>query len=141
MNKQMYLCVVAFATAGFIASFSGLAAANSSTLKVGVDHCMRAFLITPDGPGPYPAVLVLHTSGGLKDADVEYAERLSKEGYVCLVPAFLEAYNISYKQRQLSFTGDAKYIYADFVDALDTLRHTDKVNAGKLGAIGFSNGG
>ena len=115
--------------------------AESPTIQVGVNSKMRAFLFAPDGPGPYPAVLVLHTSGGLQDADIDYAQRLTRQGYVTLVPAFLEAYGISARSRFSTFTSDAEPIYADFVAALDLLARHDKVKGSKLGAVGFSNGG
>jgi carboxymethylenebutenolidase len=108
---------------------------------VGVKGAMRATLVTPDGPGPFPGILVLHTSGGLQRADTDFAERLAEEGYVALVPAFLDAYGITAPTRTVTFTSDAEPIYADLVAALETLRHTDQVSGRKLGAIGFSNGG
>ena len=108
---------------------------------VGVKNNMRAFLLTPDGPGPYPGILVLHTSGGLQSADTEFAEHLVESGYVALVPAFMEAYGITARTRRDTFVGDASAIYADFVAALDVLSHLSKVKGAKLGAVGFSNGG
>lgn len=116
-------------------------AASTSSLSVGVRQNMEATVFVPDGPGPYPGVLVLHTSGGLQQADLTYASRLSAAGYVCLVPAFMKPYGITSKTRQTTFTTYAEPIYADLVSALDTLRHLDKVNGSKAGAIGFSNGG
>jgi carboxymethylenebutenolidase len=129
---------------GIVAALAVAAApvhAASSSIMVGVRHSMHATLTTPDGPGPYPGVLVLHTSAGLEDADIRYATRLAQQGYVCLVPAFLEAYGITFRNRQATFTTDAEPIYADLVDALDTLEHLDQVNGEKLAAVGFSNGG
>jgi Dienelactone hydrolase family len=60
--------------------------AAETAIKVGVHNTMQATLITPAGLGPYPGVLVLHTSGGLEPADLEFARQLAREGYVCLVP-------------------------------------------------------
>lgn len=117
------------------------ALADSTTIKVGVNKNMDAQLMTPDGSGPYPAILLLHTSGGLQAGDLEYAKRLVTEGYVVLVPAFLDAYGIRAKTRQLAFTTFAQPIYADFVTSLELLRSNTKVDGRKVGAIGFSNGG
>lgn len=116
------------------------ALADSTTIKVGVNQNMSAQLMVPDGPGPYPAILLLHTSGGLQSGDLEYAKRLVADGYVVLVPAFLEAYGIQAKTRQLTFTTYAQPIYADFLASLEQLRTNRKVNGRKLGAVGFSNG-
>lgn len=115
--------------------------AAETAVKVGVKHNMDATLIAPDGPGPYPGILLLHTSAGLKQADLDYARKLVAQGYVCLVPAFMEAYGITGKTRQMTFTGDARDIYNDFLAAIEFLRSSDRVAGSKIGAIGFSNGG
>ena len=117
------------------------ARAGQSDMMVGVSVTMHATLFTPDGPGPYPAVLVLHTSGGLRDADLAYAQALAKAGYVALVPAFLNAYGISAAHRQETFTNKAEPIYADLAAAVDMLRQNPLVRGRKIGAVGFSNGG
>ena len=127
--------------AGFAVLCAVSASAKSQWITVGASHKMRAYLVTPEGPGPFPAVLVLHTSGGLQGADTGFADRLSQQGYVALVPAFLEAYSISPQQRRLAFTADAQPIFDDFTAALDTLRHTEKIDGTRLAAVGFSNGG
>lgn len=133
--------LIALGTGALAALLVIPAFADTTTIKVGVNKGMNAQLITPDGPGPYPAILVLHTSGGLQSGDVEYAKRLVQEGYVALIPSFMEAYGIRAKTRQLSFTTSAEPLYADFVSILDLLRHNEKVAGKKIGAIGFSNGG
>jgi len=117
------------------------AVAGETTLTVGVKQNMSATLLTPDGKGPYPGILLLHTSSGLKPADIEYGQHLVQQGYVVLVPAFMDAYGITLASRQATFTTDAEPIYADLVAALDTLQHQPQVAGSKLGAIGFSNGG
>jgi carboxymethylenebutenolidase len=115
--------------------------ADSTAIKVGVARTMQAHLMTPDGPGPYPAILLLHTSGGLQSADLAFARRLVGEGYVVLVPAFLDAYGIRPQTRQAAFTTYAEPIHADLVASLDQLRANPKVDGNRLAAIGFSNGG
>jgi carboxymethylenebutenolidase len=132
---------LAFVASVMWALFTASALADSTTVQVGVNKTMAAQLMVPDGPGPFPAILLLHTSGGLQTADLDYARRLVAEGYVVLVPAFLEAYGIQAKTRQLTFTSYAQPIYADFVAILEWLRSNHKVKGTQLGAIGFSNGG
>jgi carboxymethylenebutenolidase len=115
--------------------------AETANLTIGTNRQMQATLFAPDGSGPYPGVLVLHTSGGLKPGDLEYARRLAAEGYVTLVPAFLEAYGLASFSRVESFTVQADNIYRDFVNGIEVLRANPKVAGGKVAAIGFSNGG
>ena len=114
--------------------------ADTMSVTVGVKQTMRASLITPAGSGSAPAMLLLHTIRGLTDDDIDFGQRLAREGYVVLVPAFLEAYGISPRQRQTTFTTDAEPLYADFVAALDMLARHPRVAGGKVGAIGFSAG-
>lgn len=97
--------------------------------------------MTPDGAGPFPAVLLLHTSGGLQPGDIEYGKRLVAEGYVVVVPSFLAAYGIQARTRQETFTSKAQPIYADFAATLEQMRKDPKVDGRRVAAIGFSNGG
>jgi carboxymethylenebutenolidase len=122
-------------------AFGALIFSESVSIHVGVNKNMDATVFYPAAQAPVPAMLLLHTSGGLQQADLDFAKRLSGEGYVVLVPAFLSAYNIESSNRQLTFTIDANNIYADFVECIAELRQNKRVDAGKIGAIGFSNGG
>lgn len=139
-RKTIGTVLAAMATLAWLASGT-IAHAATRVLTVGTHRQIRATLITPDGPGPFPGVLVLHTSAGLEHADIAFAERLSRHGYVCLVPEFLAAYGITPKTRRETFTTFAADIYDDFTASIATLHHLGKVTASKVGAVGFSNGG
>ena len=117
-------------------------ACATSSVKIGINHSnMYAHIVAPDGPGPYPGVVVLHTSGGLQPPDMAYAQKLSGAGYVCMVPLFMAAYNIGSATRDDTFTTYHDRIYADLVNGIGMLRQMDKVAGRKIGAVGFSNGG
>src|SRR5215469_18479026 len=105
------------ATALFVTAIllAPAARAGVATVTVGVKQNITAYLYTPDGPGPYPGILLLHTSGGLQAADTAYAKQLAGQNYVVLVPAFMAAYGITGRTRQITFTSSAEPIYADFV--------------------------
>ena len=120
---------------------SGVNAADQSQLTVGINKKLDATLFKPAAGGPYPGVLILHTSGGLQAADLEYAARLADEGYVCLVPDFFKAYGLRANTRQQTFTTYAKSIYEDLADAVEVLKKTTGIRANASGAVGFSNGG
>lgn len=47
---------------------------------------VRAELYRPQGQGPFPAVVVLHSCGGVGSRDNTTAARLQAQGYVALVP-------------------------------------------------------
>ena len=139
MKRRKFCASVLAVAAGPLAP--ALTRAETTNVMVGVKQGMRAMLLTPGGTGPVPAILLLHTSGGLSQADIDFGQRLAQEGYVVLVPAFLEAYGIGPRERRATFTSDAESIYADFLAALDMLSRHPRVTGRKFGAIGFSNGG
>ena len=43
-------------------------------------------VVTPEGAGPWPAVIVFFDAGGLRPAQTRIAERIAKGGYVVLQP-------------------------------------------------------
>jgi carboxymethylenebutenolidase len=116
-------------------------AADAVQLKTGAKQAMEATLYKPAGAGPFPAVLILHTSSGLRPPDHAYASKLADEGYICLVPDFFKAYGLSQGNRQRTFTTHAQSIHADFIAAIDMLKKMQGVQADRIGAVGFSNGG
>ena len=78
-----------FAAAALIAAFAGPADAvdfTTQTVTVGVRKNMEATLFTPNGPGPFPTVLEMHTSGGISEADRGYCANLARAGYICIAP-------------------------------------------------------
>lgn len=108
---------------------------------LGAGKRMKAELILPDGKGPFPAVLVLHTSGNMEGADIIFAKKLSREGFACLVPYYFDAYDISYNGRKQAFGKYAEPILEDFISEIEFLRSDGRVKASKVGAVGFSMGG
>jgi carboxymethylenebutenolidase len=57
------------------------------------DGCIDAFAACPDGAGPWPPVLLLSDSRGLRPAIEDMARRLAREGYFVLAP------NLFYRTR------------------------------------------
>jgi carboxymethylenebutenolidase len=47
---------------------------------------MRGYLVRPAGPGPFPAVLVIHENRGLNPYIEDVARRAAVEGFVALAP-------------------------------------------------------
>lgn len=121
---------------------AGAADFTSQTVTVGVRHNMEATLFTPNGPGPFPMILVLHTSGGISETDRGYCANLAREGYICIAPAFLRAHAITSPElRKKSFTTEARPIFDDFVEIIGELNALPKARRGAVGVVGFSNGG
>src|SRR2546428_10020489 len=47
---------------------------------------MRGYLVRPTGPGPFPAVLVVHENRGLNPYIEDVARRATTEGFLALAP-------------------------------------------------------
>lgn len=108
---------------------------------MGTKKNMQVELIMPDGKGPFPGVLILHTSGGVQDGEISFATQLSEQGYVCLIPYYFDAYGITHNTRHLITTRYAEDIFADLSELLEYLKKNPKVKPERLGVVGFSMGG
>src|SRR5438874_7435878 len=82
MNK---LTVVFILATLLLSGSSAMAASTSKTVsyKSG-DESVQGILYTPQGKGPFPAVIVIHEWWGLNDWVKEQAQRISDLGYVAL---------------------------------------------------------
>jgi carboxymethylenebutenolidase len=127
-----------------------LTAATSATAQnfkrqevtVGVRKNMEATLFIPNGPGPFPSVLVMHTSFGITEADRGYCANLAAAGFICIAPAFLRAHGINNEEvRRKAFTSEARPIMEDFAEIIGELDALPQAKKGAVGAVGFSNGG
>ncbi|OGW19914.1 MAG: hypothetical protein A2077_03465 [Nitrospirae bacterium GWC2_46_6] len=124
----------------FISS-NAFAVEKTVVYGLGAKKNMQAIVIAPKGEGPFPGVLILHTSGGVQDGDINFAKQLSPHGYVCLIPYYFDAYNVSHNTRHLSTTKYAEDIYNDFGEVIEYLKKHPKVKSDAVGAVGFSMGG
>ncbi|MFT5538704.1 MAG: carboxymethylenebutenolidase [Alphaproteobacteria bacterium] len=105
---------------------------------------MRGYLVQPVGPGPFPAVLVVHENRGLNPHIEDVARRAATEGFLVLAPdalAPLGGYpgnDDDGKKMQGSL--DRGKIQIDMVNSAKFLK-AHKLSNGKLGATGFCFGG
>ena len=131
--------------AAALVGMAGSAAAmdfTSKTVTVGVRKNMESTLYVPNGPGPYPTILVMHTSGGISETDRGYCANLAREGYICQAPAFLRAHGItSGELRKKSFTTEARPILEDFRSIIQEMQAMPQAKKGAACVVGFSNGG
>ena len=91
---RRFLLALTMAVLAPAAGAPAAAEPNSRMVMVGVRGNMEATLYTPDGSGPFPSVVVIHTSQGITEVDRQYCAQLAREGFICIVPAFLRAYGI-----------------------------------------------
>jgi carboxymethylenebutenolidase len=115
---------------------------TQQTLSMGMRKNMETTLYVPKGPGPFPTVLVMHTSGGISEADRGYCANLAREGYICAAPAFLRAHGINSPEiRRKAFTSERGAILEDFREVFQEMQAMPQAKRGAACAVGFSNGG
>lgn len=102
---------------------------------------ISATLYRPSGPGPFPAVVLLHGCEGVTASHHDWARWFQTRGYVALVVD-------SWRPRGLteicSFEGpeiDRFWRFDDAMGALSYLQSLGFVDPARIGAIGWSNGG
>ena len=132
----------------FCLSFASFTAAGDAaytetniTIDAG-DHAIPATVCLPAGSGPYPAVVLLHGTGSSRD-----------EGYNAFVFAahvFAESYGVASIRIDMMGSGDSTADYADYtfesavgdtVKAAEYMQSLDAVGAGRIGVLGWSQGG
>ena len=105
---------------------------------------MRGYLVQPAGPGPFPAVLVIHENRGLNPYIEDVARRAAVEGFVALAPDGLFPVG-GYPGndddgRTLQGNLDQGKLRTDMVNSAQFLK-AHKLSTGKLGVTGFCWGG
>lgn len=95
----------------------------------------------PEGPGPFPAVVLFHGCHGVSASNHEWARWLRDRGYVALVVDSWGARGIGH-----DCDADAPEVpntarFDDAVGALRLLHSKPYVDRARIGAIGWSNGG
>ncbi len=96
---------------------------------------LMGYLARPSGPGPFPAVVILHSSGGFRSEELAWADRLSAWGYVALAVD-------SFGRRGIVKT--SPWFLDQPADAFQALRYLEAqpfVRANDVGVMGFSLGG
>jgi len=106
--------------------------------RVAAGPAISASVYRPAGSGPFPAVIVMHTCGGVDSLTDKWGKRLASWGYLAIVPD-------SFGPRGLSNVCKGGFSplerVADVAGALDYLATRPDVIKGKVAAIGMSHGG
>ena len=105
---------------------------------------LRLEVLRPDGPGPFPAALLLHGCGGLQPLLHRYAEGLRASGVLSVIVDSFSHRRIGRTAAQLTVcTGlrlHGRERAADLVEALDWLVRREDVDRGRITAAGWSHG-
>jgi len=134
------LIVVCLAVAAFAAP--ALAAEQTISFKSG-DETATGFLVTPEGKGPFPAVIVIQEWWGVDGWVKDQARALAREGYVTLAPDLYRG-KVTDKQEeahQLMMGTPRDRALRDLKAAFSTLASRPDVRKDRIGVIGWCMGG
>jgi carboxymethylenebutenolidase len=125
-------------------SIAAVATAGEQTVsyKSG-DETVSSFLVTPDGKGPFPGVIVIQEWWGLNDWVKDQAKALAKEGYVALAVDLYRG-KVAEKQEdahQLMMGAPPDRIARDLKAAFAWLKARPDVKKARIGSIGWCMGG
>jgi len=123
---------------------------STITLQVKDAPAMNAYVATPDGNGPFPAIMVFQEAYGVNHHIRNLTERIAAEGYIAIAP---ELFHRTAPPGFEAAYGDFGVVMAHF-QAMTTenivndvaathewLLTQDKVQKDKVGCIGFCLGG
>jgi carboxymethylenebutenolidase len=136
MKSILVSCIILFAI------YATAAISKDVTYKSG-DETVKSILYTPQGKGPFPAIVVIHEWWGLNDWIKEQASKLSDQGYVTLAIDLYrgkvattpeEAHEIMRGVPEDRASRDLKAAY-------DYLASRPNVKKDRIGAIGWCMGG
>ena len=125
-------------------SFQGIVA-GITTYKAGQGDLIHAYLARPEGPGPFPGIVLIHHAPGWDEFYQEFARRLANHGYTTLAPDLYcrEGHgtpdDIGAQVRAAGGVPDDRVV-ADCEAALHWLKSLPTSN-GKVGVIGTCSGG
>lgn len=99
----------------------------------------------PEGNGPFPVVITLHTSGGYK-ATKKWVENFKSKvwtdaGYAVYSPDFFEKHGITPRTRMETFSTYREEIEKELSEIVKIAKLDPKIDRKNIFAVGFSNGG
>ena len=94
----------------------------------------------PDGSGPFPVVIALHTSGGFKSVK-HLIQRYVDDGFAVYAPDFFKRHGLTPRTRMETFSTYRVNIEEELTEIVDIMKNDPKINKKNVFAVGFSNGG
>ena len=91
----------------------------------------------PDGSGPFPVVIALHTSGGFKSVK-HLIQRYVDDGFAVYAPDFYKRHGLTPRTRMETFDRFREDIEKDLSEIVDLMKNDPKVQKKNIFATGFS---
>ncbi len=120
------------------------------------DGDCQTHVLTPDGEGPWPAVIIYMDAGGIRPALLDMAARLAGNGYVVLVPDLFYRFGPygPLVPKELFASGDFMAVIGPLMATTDNHKAAEDTTAflayldtrgdvagSKIGTVGFCMGG
>jgi carboxymethylenebutenolidase len=104
---------------------------------------VKAYLAKPDGPGPFPVVIIIHEFFGLNESIVGKAEGLAEEGYYVIAPDTFRGSTTSWIPRAIYqvITNKPEQVNADLDSVYAWLESHPELDSDRIGIAGFCYGG
>ena len=106
---------------------------------------LQTYIARPDGPGPYPGVVLVHHAPGWDEFYREFSRRFAEHGFIAICPDLYERYghgtpdDVAARVRGDGGVADDQVV-ADVEAALAWVKSQPTSN-GKVGIIGTCSGG
>lgn len=130
---ELFLAL-AILVAGFYPTLVIPAERQEVKIPIGGGHELPGTFFVPSASKPTASVLVLHTRGGIIQADVDYAAALAEAGFVSLAVSYYPS--PKYDENLLHHPG---YI-EELAKVVDWLQARPEVKGQPVGVVGFSLG-
>ena len=104
---------------------------------------VKAYVAKPEGPGPFPVVIMIHEFFGLNESIVGKAEGLAEEGYFVIAPDTFRGSTTSWIPRAIYqvITNSPEHVNADLDSVFAWLESQPEVDSDRIGIAGFCYGG
>ena len=118
---------------------------KTSWQKITVDNSsMGLYQAEPEGPGPFPAIVVIQNQDGVREFTQEMTRRVAEAGYIGIAP---QLYHREGEPNTPEDTANLKNVrrdtnvIRDIQATVGFLRGRGNVDASRLGIVGFCMGG
>jgi dienelactone hydrolase len=140
-GRRLIRCVAVSAALGGCAQTLAIPDRQIGVSRV-PDKPLAASLVLPDGPGPFPAVILLHGCNGLGSGIWTWSRRLQGWGYAALVLDSFSARGVATVcAPELQSHVSVQDRVADVLNAALYLRTLPKIDGSAIAVLGQSHGG
>lgn len=141
-GRTLWQVLLVVATLGWVAPSNAQQIQYPAAVLPGLTApaMLSATVVKPEGPGPFPAVIVLHDCAGISRKDQDWLKRLAAWGYVAILPDSFGSRKFGSLCADVEKVG-ARQRVQDVIGTAEYLATLPYVQKGNLAVLGFSHGG